>query len=111
MSTSVRLPLRVEEALASYCVDRQLTKSEVITAAVSAYLKAHDEAASGGAGPQAAGGEEARPSPIFQAFAQAGLIGAVGQADTHEPKTPAMTNPRVREAIRRQLLDKQQRGA
>lgn len=111
MSTSVRLPLRVEEALASYCVDRQLTKSEVITAAVSAYLKAHDEAASGGAAPQAASAEAVRPSPIFQAFAQAGLIGAVGRADAGDPRTPAMTNPRVREAIRRKLQDKQPRGA
>lgn len=30
MSTTVRLPLRVEQALASYCVETKKTKSEVI---------------------------------------------------------------------------------
>ena len=30
MTTTVRLPLRVEQALASYCVETRRTKSEVI---------------------------------------------------------------------------------
>jgi predicted DNA-binding protein len=30
MTTTVRLPLRVEQALASYCVEARRTKSEVI---------------------------------------------------------------------------------
>ena len=30
MSTTVRLPLRVEQALATYCVEARRTKSEVI---------------------------------------------------------------------------------
>ena len=38
MPTTVRLPLRVEQALASYCLDHQRTKSEVIIEVLSQRL-------------------------------------------------------------------------
>ena len=38
MTTTVRLPLRVEQALATYCVERRRTKSEVIVSLLEQQL-------------------------------------------------------------------------
>ena len=38
MTTTVRLPLRVEQALATYCVENRCTKSEVIVGLLEARL-------------------------------------------------------------------------
>lgn len=38
MSTTVRLPLRVEQALATYCVEHNKTKSEVIIDLLETHL-------------------------------------------------------------------------
>jgi len=38
MSTTVRLPLRVEQALATYCVEHKKTKSEVIIDLLETHL-------------------------------------------------------------------------
>jgi len=45
MSTTVRLPLRVEQALATYCVEHKKTKSEVIIDLLETHLPAPATAA------------------------------------------------------------------
>jgi uncharacterized OsmC-like protein len=46
MTTTVRLPQRVEEALAVYCVETRRTKSEVIIALLEQQLLSADSGAS-----------------------------------------------------------------
>lgn len=43
MTLSVRLPWRVEESLAEYCVEHGVTKSAVVQQALAAYLPAAAE--------------------------------------------------------------------
>lgn len=45
MTTTVRLPLRVEQALARYCVEKRRTKSEVIVALLEERLLGETPAA------------------------------------------------------------------
>ena len=40
MTLTVRLPPRVEQALADYCVERRLTKSEAVKQALDSLLRA-----------------------------------------------------------------------
>lgn len=104
MNTSVRLPLMVEEALATYCVERKLSKSEVITTALSHYLREHG---SGGDAARDGGAViAAEPSPLYEAFSRSGLIGAVGAG---QARSPGATNQRVREQVRARVQQKQQR--
>jgi hypothetical protein len=44
MTLTVRLPLRVEQQLAEYCVKRKLTKSEAVKQALDGLLRASAEA-------------------------------------------------------------------
>lgn len=79
MSTTVRLPLRVEEALARYCVERKCSKSEVIIGLLEAHLAA----------------AESEKNP-YELACEAGFIGAVRDAD---PQLSSQTRSSVRAAI------------
>ncbi len=97
MSTSVRLPERIELALANYCQFQQVTKTQVITTALSQYLSANDAAAQANS-PELPPVKET--SAVYDAFNKAGLIGAVG-ADM--PLQPSMSNARVRAFVQQRL--------
>lgn len=80
MATTVRLPHRIEQALASYCVETRRTKSEVIVELLEQRLL---------------GGASAEKSP-YEIAAAAGFIGCVdGGADS-----AANAKKRVRQRIR-----------
>ena len=72
MTLTVRLDATLATALDRYCADTGTTKSHVVQESVAAYLiSALKPAATSGAK------DLALPSRAFQAFADAGLVGAV----------------------------------
>lgn len=71
MSTSVRFPDRIEQELSSYCVARGITKSELLTTAVTQYL-INDKV---WAQLKARDAVKKQRSRIFHAFEAGGLIG------------------------------------
>lgn len=62
MSTSVRLPLRLEQALAQYCVEHRRTKSEVIVELLERHLARDSGARS-----------------AYELACEAGFIGAIDE--------------------------------
>ena len=72
MTLTVRLDPTLATALDRYCTATGTTKSHVVQESVAAFLVS----ASGRAAPRSAQ-TAAPPSPAFQAFADAGLVGAV----------------------------------
>ena len=72
MTLTVRLDPTLATALDRYCAATGTTKSHVVQESVAAYLIS----ASQPAAPRGAQ-EASLPSPAFQAFADAGLVGAV----------------------------------
>jgi len=83
MTTTVRLPLRVEQALATYCVETKRTKSEVIVELLEQRFTGTDT--------------ERTPYDLAQ---EAGFIGCVG--GNNAGKSPiGSTKERVAAAIRK----------
>ncbi len=83
MTTTVRLPLRVEQALATYCVETKRTKSEVIVELLEQHFTGTDT--------------ERTPYELAQ---EAGFIGCVGGKSAG--KSPAgSAKDRVVAAIRK----------
>ena len=80
MPTTVRLPHRLEEALAQYCVETRRSKSEVIIELLEQRFAAEPAAESS-----------------YDLAVKAGFIGSF----TSEPDTGGSTKERVRAAIRR----------
>lgn len=81
MTTTVRLPLRVEQALATYCVEARRTKSEVIVELLEQRFM----------------GTQTERTP-YELAQEAGFIGCVSRAD----KSPgASTKERIVAAIRK----------
>lgn len=79
MTTTVRLPLRVEQALATYCVETRRTKSEVIVELLEQRFM----------------GTQTERTP-YELAQEAGFIGCIaGKAQT------ASTKERVAAAIRK----------
>jgi predicted DNA-binding protein len=79
MTTTVRLPLRIEQALATYCVETKRTKSEVIVELLEQRLM----------------GTQTESTP-YELAREAGFIGCIaGKAQT------ASTKERVVAAIRK----------
>lgn len=69
MTLTVRLDSAVESALERHCAERGVTKSAVVQESLTAYLwgdSVRSEAATG----------NRDPSRVFEAFRQAGLVGA-----------------------------------
>ena len=87
MTTTVRLPLRVEQALATYCVETKRTKSEVIVELLE----------------QRFTGTDTERTP-YELAREAGFIGCVGgnSAGKSAGKSPiGSTKERVTAAIRK----------
>ena len=82
MATTVRLPPRVEQALASYCLEKRRTKSEVIVALLEERLL---------------GGADAVATA--SAYEQAQAAGFIGSAEGSR-NTAARAKKLVREKIR-----------
>ncbi len=79
MTTTVRLPLRVEQTLAEYCVEHRKTKSEVIVEALEKLLTT---------------GQSSKKTP-YELAVDAGFIGCFeGSGETGNYKQ------RVKDAIR-----------
>ena len=72
MTLTVRLDPTLATALDRYCADTGTTKSHVVQESVAAYLINATQPPS----PRSAH-DAALPSPAYQAFADAGLVGAV----------------------------------
>lgn len=72
MTLTVRLDPTLETALERHCANTGVSKSHVVQESLAAYLlqTAHTTVLSTAHDP-------ARPSPAFQAFAQAGLVGGL----------------------------------
>ncbi|MCM2309644.1 MAG: hypothetical protein NDI91_19485 [Sulfuritalea sp.] len=87
MTTTVRLPLRVEQALATYCVEAKRTKSEVIVELLEQRFMGSDN--------------ERTPYELAQ---EAGFIGCLGGKSAGKgaaaPQTGS-TKERVAAAIRK----------
>lgn len=64
MSTSVRLPLRVEQQLAEYCVAHKVTKSEAVKRALAALLDSAPESATSYARARHFIGSDSRPGDV-----------------------------------------------
>ena len=99
MSTSVRFHHRVEEELASYCVSRGLTKTQVLIAAVGEFL-----AKDGGAVVRKRVPAQDKASALYQAFAAGGLV---AQAGADAPLHASAAKQRVRDVARARLAAKQ----
>ena len=85
MTTTVRLPLRVEQALATYCVEAKRTKSEVIVELLE----------------QRFTGTQTERTP-YELAQEAGFIGCLGGKSASGGKKPAgSTKERVAAAIRK----------
>jgi hypothetical protein len=99
MSTSVRLPPRVEQALTDYCVSQRVSKSELLIRAINHYLAS----SAGAPQPSAKPDTSTDSSAIFQAFAASGFIAkvAIGQ-ERHGSATKQRVADAVRQAVRRQ---------
>src|SRR5258708_28054008 len=63
MTLTVRLPLRVEQELAEYCVKRRISKSEAVKRALEELLHAPLEGAQYQRHPFIGGGKGGRPPP------------------------------------------------
>ena len=79
MTTTVRIPPRLEQALARYCVETRRSKSEVIIGLLETHLAA----------------AESEKNP-YELACEAGFIGAVRDAD---PQLSSQTRSSVRAAI------------
>ena len=82
MTTTVRLPLRVEQGLATYCVEARRTKSEVIVELLEQRFM----------------GTQTERTP-YELAREAGFIGCVAGKDTSKSKAGS-TKERVVAAIR-----------
>ena len=83
MATTVRLPNRVEQALAAYCVDSKRTKSEVIVELLEQRFMTQTEAA---------------PYELAQEAGFIGSFSSVG-ASGNKRKTATDTKAQVKAAI------------
>ena len=83
MTTTVRLPHRVEQALATYCVEAKRTKSEVIVELLEQRFM----------------GTQTERTP-FELAQEAGFIGCVGGRNSGKAQ-PGSTKERVVAAIRK----------
>ena len=72
MTLTVRLDPTLETALERYCANTGTSKSHVVQESLAAYLMTTPRTTERNAGLDAA-----QPSPAFQAFADAGLVGAI----------------------------------
>ena len=72
MTLTVRLNPTLATALDQYCADNGTSKSHVVQESVAAYLIGAGSPAQPRGAPNAG-----QPSPAYQAFADAGLVGAV----------------------------------
>lgn len=72
MTLTVRLDPTLATALDRYCAETGTSKSHVVQESVAAYLVGAARSAPARSAPNAA-----QPSPAYQAFAEAGLVGAV----------------------------------
>lgn len=82
MTTTVRLPPRVEQALASYCLERRRTKSEVIVALLEERLLTKAEAAAG--------------TSAFEHARAAGFIGSVDGNRDKAARAKALVRKKIR---------------
>ena len=93
MTLTVRLDTALESALERYCAERGVTKSLVVQESLATYLLA-DQAGAGRARPASADRSRARVSANYQAFADAGFVGAGetggGSADKATVRARAM---------------------
>ncbi len=83
MATTVRLPLRLEQALAEYCADTKRSKSEVIIEALERRFSTDEPA-----------------KAAYETALEAGFIGAFSTNRAGEAKG-ADTKTRVKAAIRK----------
>ena len=91
VTLTVRLDNAVESALERHCAERGVTKSAVVQKSLAAYLWGD------GAQNKAADGEHAS-SAVFEAFRQAGLVGAgeLGGASADKKAVRARAMQRIR---------------
>jgi hypothetical protein len=87
MTTTVRLPLRVEQALATYCVEAKRTKSEVILELLEQRFM----------GTQT----ERTPYELAQEAGFIGCVGGAGAGKTAGKARAGSTKERVAAAIRK----------
>ena len=73
MTLTVRLDETLQVALERYCTATGSSKSLVVQESLAVYLLGDAQAAAAKAAP--ATGNTAAPSPLFRAFAEAGLMG------------------------------------
>ncbi len=94
MTLTVRLDGAIESALDRHCAERGVTKSAVVQESLTAYLWGNSTKSKAGA--------NGKPSvnPLFEAFLQAGLIGAgeLGGASADKITVRARAMSRVRRA-------------
>jgi hypothetical protein len=83
MTTTVRLPLRVEQALATYCVEARRTKSEVIVELLEQRFM----------------GTQTERTP-YELAQEAGFIGCISGKGAGKPPV-SITKERVAAAIRK----------
>lgn len=84
MTTTVRLPLRVEQALATYCVEAKRTKSEVIIELLEQRFM----------------GTQTERTP-YELAQEAGFIGCISGNSAGKGKATGGTKDRVKAAIRK----------
>jgi len=84
MTTTVRLPLRVEQALSTYCVEAKRTKSEVIVELLEQRFM----------------GTQSERTP-YELALEAGFIGCISGKGAGKDKATGGTKDRVRAAIRK----------
>jgi hypothetical protein len=93
VTLTVRLDSAIESALERHCAERGTTKSAVVQACLAAYLW-------GDASRGKPSDAKRTPSPVFEAFARAGLIGAgeLGGASADKQAVRARALRRLRRA-------------
>lgn len=91
MTLTVRLDSAVESALERHCAERGVTKSAVVQESLAAYLW-------GDSSQSRAATENRAPSRVFEAFRQAGLVGAgeLGGASADKKTVRARAMQRIR---------------
>jgi hypothetical protein len=100
MTLTVRLDVALESALARYCAERGVTKSLVVQESLATYLLA-ERAGDATTRSPAAPKPPAKVSKNYQAFAEAGLIGAgdLGGGSADKAAVRARAMKRIRRAV------------
>ena len=103
---SVRFSENLQSQLADYCARAGVTKSTVLQQAVSDFLSRRNVGESSASGKSAPN----RPGKVYEAFARAGLIGAIAAepAGTKGAR-PGANKETVRKTVRAALARKARR--